>query len=60
MPSKDKPNILFILADDLGWGMSAITAHPFARQPSTDSPNRAFSSMGTTSAQCVHRPVFRF
>lgn len=32
----NKPNIVFILADDLGWGDLAAYGHPYARTPNID------------------------
>ncbi len=35
-PRADKPNIVFILADDLGYGDLACYGHPYARTPELD------------------------
>jgi N-acetylgalactosamine-6-sulfatase len=35
--AKDKPNIVFILADDLGFGDLACYGHPYAKTPHIDS-----------------------
>ena len=35
--AKDKPNIVFILADDLGFGDLACYGHPYAKTPLIDS-----------------------
>lgn len=34
--STDKPNVIFILADDLGWGDLACYGHPYAKTPHLD------------------------
>jgi arylsulfatase A-like enzyme len=34
--AQDKPNIVFILADDLGWGDLACYGHPYAKTPALD------------------------
>ena len=31
-----KPNVIFILADDLGWGDAGYLGHPYARTPNLD------------------------
>lgn len=36
LPGDRKPNIIFILADDLGWGDLAVYGHPYARTPNID------------------------
>ncbi len=37
MASREKPNIIFILADDLGWGDLGCYGHAFIRTPALDS-----------------------
>lgn len=32
----DKPNVIYILADDLGWGDVGFNGHPFAQTPALD------------------------
>lgn len=35
-PAAEKPNIVFLLADDLGYGDLGCTGHPYARTPTID------------------------
>lgn len=35
-PSAERPNVIFILADDLGWGDLGSTGHPYIRTPHLD------------------------
>jgi len=41
--AEDKPNIIFILADDLGWGDLGCYGHPFTKTPNID----ALAARGT-------------
>ncbi|MFC2116376.1 sulfatase-like hydrolase/transferase [Bacteroidota bacterium] len=43
MNAQDKPNVVFILADDLGWSDLHCYGHPYAETPSLDS----LASQGT-------------
>ena len=43
-----KPNIIFILADDLGWGDTGAYGHPYAKTPHIDSLARE----GTRFTRC--------
>jgi N-acetylgalactosamine-6-sulfatase len=36
LPAADRPNVIFILADDLGWGDLGHTGHPYVRTPNID------------------------
>ncbi len=36
MASESRPNIIFILADDLGYGDLGVTGHPYAMSPNLD------------------------
>jgi len=42
----DRPNVIFILADDLGWGDLGSSGHPYARTPNLD----RLAAGGTTVA----------
>ncbi len=35
-PAAEKPNVVFLLADDLGYGDLGCTGHPYARTPAID------------------------
>ena len=41
-----RPNIVFILADDLGWGDPACYGHPYARTPALDALARGGAKFG--------------
>ena len=43
-----KPNIVFILVDNVGWGNFGVTAGRYPRRASTSWPARAFASTTTT------------
>jgi N-acetylgalactosamine-6-sulfatase len=43
-----KPNVIFILADDFGWGDLACYGHPYSRTPNIDK----LASEGTRFLQC--------
>ena len=34
--AQDRPNILFILADDMGYGDLGVMGHPYAKTPTID------------------------
>ncbi|MFC2116378.1 sulfatase [Bacteroidota bacterium] len=36
LKAQDKPNVVFILADDLGWGDLQCYGHPYAKTPALD------------------------
>lgn len=36
LPAADRPNVIFILTDDLGWGDLGHTGHPYVRTPHID------------------------
>lgn len=42
----DRPNVIFVLADDLGWGDLGYVGHPYARTPNLD----RLAAGGTTVA----------
>ena len=42
----EKPNVIFVLADDLGWGDLGYVGHPYARTPNID----RMAAEGTTIA----------
>lgn len=44
----EKPNIIFILADDMGWQDAACYGHPYAKTPNIDS----LAAKGTRFTQC--------
>ena len=51
-----KPNIVFILADDLGWGDIAAYGHPYAKTPHLDTlaaDGTMFHRFYVTGATCV-------
>ena len=51
-----KPNIVFILADDLGWGDIAAYGHPYAKTPHLDklaADGTMFHRFYVTGATCV-------
>src|SRR5437667_7156029 len=36
LPAAERPNVVFLLADDLGYGDLGCTGHPYARTPAID------------------------
>lgn len=48
VPRAEKPNIIFILADDLGWGDLKCYGHPYAKSPNLDK----LAAEGTRFLQC--------
>lgn len=53
--SREQPNIIFILADDLGWGDLGCYGHPFLQTPNLDrlaSQGMRFTGFYTNSAVC--------
>ena len=54
LQAASKPNIIFILADDLGWGDPAFRGHPYMKTPNLD----RLASQGTVFNQFyVANPV---
>ena len=54
-----KPNIVFILADDLGWGDLAAYGHPYAKTPNIDelaAEGTMFHRFYVTGPTCVPSP----
>lgn len=35
-PAADKPNIIFVMADDMGWGQTGYRGHPVLKTPNLD------------------------
>jgi len=55
LKAQDKPNVVFIFADDLGWGDLACYGHPYAKTPSLDklaSQGTRFERFYVTGVTC--------
>ncbi|MBE2283319.1 MAG: sulfatase-like hydrolase/transferase [Prosthecobacter sp.] len=53
--SADRPNIIFILADDLGWGDLGCYGHPYAKTPNLDklaADGTRFTKFHATGVTC--------
>jgi N-acetylglucosamine-6-sulfatase len=54
-PARRRPNILYIVADDLRWDLMSLRGHPFVRTPHLDSIGRAgalFTNAFVTTSLC--------
>ena len=55
-PTTQRPNVVFMLADDLGYGDLGCTGHPYAKTPAIDqlaSEGSVFRTFYTAGATCV-------
>ena len=51
--ASEKPNIIFILADDLGYGDLGVTGHPYAKSPNLDK----LAETGMQFKTCYATPI---
>ena len=55
LSAADKPNIIFILADDFGWGDLGCYGHPYAKTPHLDklaAEGTRFTKFHATGVTC--------
>ena len=55
LAAAERPNVVFILADDLGWGDLGCQGHPYAKTPNLDklaAEGTRFTKFHATGVTC--------